>query len=198
MSTPTRDRRGERRTRTQAEILDAAWALADRHGLASWTLRDLAAGVGMQAPSLYVYFDSKTALYDALFAQGYQQLLDRIASASRAGPPGDVLRRAAHLFVDFAVERPARYALLFLGTLPGFAPSPRSYALAQQVLEELEAVLASAGAAGAEAGDMFTALMTGLASQQVSNDPRGTRWVRLVDDAVDMFLAAFAPVGGRP
>jgi hypothetical protein len=35
---------------------------------------------------------------------------------------------------------------------------------------------------------MFTALFTGLTSQQVSNDQGGDRWVRLVDDALDMFL----------
>ncbi|MEP6649977.1 MAG: hypothetical protein ABJA74_08695 [Lapillicoccus sp.] len=30
--------------------------------------------------------------------------------------------------------------------------------------------------------------MTGLASQQVSNDPGGDRWTRLVDDAIDLLL----------
>jgi mRNA degradation ribonuclease J1/J2 len=30
--------------------------------------------------------------------------------------------------------------------------------------------------------------MTGLTDQQISNDPGGTRWRRLVDRAVDMLL----------
>lgn len=57
------------------------------------------------------------------------------------------------------------------------------------MVDELAVVLADAGAPGAEALDLYTALMTGLASQQVSNDPGGARWARLVDEAVDMYLA---------
>jgi AcrR family transcriptional regulator len=193
-SVPVRDRRAERHQRTKEEILAAAWALAQERGLAGWALRDLAAAVGMRAPSLYVYFASKSAVYDALYADGYRDLLALVDAADRSGSPREQLRRAAHLFFGFAVEQPARYALLFLRTLPGFVPSEESYALAQSVLDELAALLVAAGAPGAEALDLYTALLTGLTTQQVSNDPGGDRWARLVDAAVDMFLAA---QGGR-
>ena len=33
-------------------------------------------------------------------------------------------------------------------------------------------------------------LLTGLVTQQMSNDPGGDRWARLIDRAVDMFVAA--------
>jgi hypothetical protein len=36
---------------------------------------------------------------------------------------------------------------------------------------------------------MFRALITGLVSLQVANDPGGDRWIRLQDDALDMFFA---------
>jgi hypothetical protein len=36
--------------------------------------------------------------------------------------------------------------------------------------------------------DLWTAVMTGLTDQQISNDPGGTRWTRLVDRAVDMLM----------
>jgi hypothetical protein len=36
--------------------------------------------------------------------------------------------------------------------------------------------------------DMWTAMMTGLTDQQISNDPGGDRWMQLVDRAVDMLL----------
>ena len=38
-----------------------------------------------------------------------------------------------------------------------------------------------------EAIDLLTALGTGLADQQLSNDPGGDRWIRLIDDAAEMF-----------
>ena len=75
---PRTDRRAARREATKAEILDAAWALVREHGLAALALRDLAARVGMRAPSLYQYFPSKHAIYDAMFTQGTQRALDAI------------------------------------------------------------------------------------------------------------------------
>lgn len=56
--------RVRRREQTRREILEAAWRLAGRDGVASLSLRDLAREVGMRAPSLYTYFDSKAAIYD--------------------------------------------------------------------------------------------------------------------------------------
>jgi hypothetical protein len=36
-------------------------------------------------------------------------------------------------------------------------------------------------------------MMTGLTDQQISNDPGGVRWKKLVDRTVDGFLLGFAP-----
>lgn len=190
MTETRRDRRAERHTATKREILDAAWRLARERGLAGWSLRDVADVVGMRAPSLYVYFDSKNALYDAMFAEGYGELFERYAGLPRDGDPRGLLHTAAHMFFDFCVEDPARYQLLFLRTIPGFEPSPASYALAVQRLSDGAEVLAAAGAGEPEYVDLWTALLTGLTSQQISNDPGGDRWARLVDHAVDMFLAS--------
>lgn len=191
-----RDRRADRHAATRREILDAVWKLARERGLAGWALRDVAEAVGMRAPSLYVYFASKNALYDAMFADGYAALLaraGRLEEAHGGAAPVDLVRAGAAMFVDFCAEDPARLQLLFLRTLPGFEPSADSYALAQRTLERMSAVLAAAGLGAAEHLDLWTALLTGLATQQVSNDPGGDRWRRLVDPAVDMFLAAHLP-----
>jgi AcrR family transcriptional regulator len=187
------DRRAARHAATKAEILDAAWQLARERGLSGWTLRDVAEAVGMRAPSLYVYFDSKNALYDAMFADGNAELLRRARAAAddvamRRPPAAEVLRIAAFLYFDFCVEDPARYQLLYLRTVPGFVPSEASFALAHEVLDQGTAVLRDVGAG--DRIDLWTALLAGLVTQQVSNDPGGERWRRLVDPAVEMFLAA--------
>jgi AcrR family transcriptional regulator len=190
------DRRRARHAATKQDIVAAAWRLAHERGLGGWSLRDVAEAVGMRAPSLYVYFDSKNAVFDAMFADGYRELLSRVgpAAAEVAGRPAEeVLRRAARLFFDFCVEDPARYQLLFLRTVPGFEPSPESYALARQALDDMGKVMEGIGLGAPEHLDLWTALVTGLASQQVSNDPGGDRWYRLVDPAVDMFLSARLP-----
>ena len=180
------DRRAERHIETRERIVQTAWALARERGLAGWSLRDVAESVGMRAPSLYVYFDSKNAVYDAMFADGYRTLMARIAATSTEGAPAEVLRRAANLSFDFSVEDPARHQLLFLRTIPGFTPSAESYTLAQAVLEKLTDVLRTAGVGSTEQVDLWTAMFTGMASQQISNDPGGDRWHRLIDDAVTL------------
>jgi AcrR family transcriptional regulator len=188
LENPTRDRRAERREATKAEILDAAWEIVRTEGLAGLTLRDVAKKVGMQAPSLYQYFDSKHAIYDAMFAQGNQALLDRFADVKPTGDPMADMRRSARTFVEFSAEDAARYQLLFQRTIPGFEPSQESYALALQVLEGGRARLTAAGFEGQRALDLWTSVVAGLAAQQTANEPGGTRWVRLVDEAVDMYV----------
>jgi AcrR family transcriptional regulator len=184
------DRRAQRHATTRQEILDAAWQLARDRGLTGWSLREVAEAVGMRAPSLYVYFDGKDAIYDAMFAQGYEQLLADVEEVPVDGVPTAVLRRAAHAFFDFYVSDPARHQLLFHRAIPGFTPSEASYALARRALDRLREVLAASGLDRPETVDLWTALLTGLAAQQASNDPGGDRWARLVDPAVDMFLAS--------
>ena len=124
LEVPNRDRRAERRSATQAEILEAARGLCAANGLASLSLRDLARQIGLKAPSLYSYFESKNAIYDAMFAQGCQQLLDE----RPARIPTDLLdgiRAILGYFVSFCVADPVRYQLLFQRTIPGFEPSAR-------------------------------------------------------------------------
>lgn len=189
---PIPDRRSARREATRAEILDAAWALAREHGLAGLSLRDVAKAVGMQPPSLYGYFDAKAAIYDAMFADGYRQLLARREAVPVPATAADV-KAGVRQWFDFATADPARYQLLFQRTIPGFEPSAESMALASEALAWAAEGLAAIGVTDPGALDLLTALVTGLADQQISNDPGGDRWGRLLDDALDMFLAHVKP-----
>ena len=113
-----------RREAAKAEILDAAWALVREHGLAALALRDLAARVGMRAPSLYQYFASKHAIYDAMFAQGTQQALDAITPSLTETDTHELLRGIAKSMFEFTVNDPARGA----ASLPADDPRLRAVA----------------------------------------------------------------------
>jgi AcrR family transcriptional regulator len=185
LDTPKRDRRAERREATKAEILAAAWELCAAEGLAGLSLRELASRVGMQAPSLYSYFASKHDIYDAMFAQGYRDFFEqRPFPEDRSLVEG--LRFMAHSFATFCTSNPVRYQLLFQRTIPGFEPSEESYAIAVAGLARTAAWFEEHGIA--HALDMYTGILTGLVDQQLSNEPGGDRWLRLIDDAMDMFL----------
>lgn len=184
-----------RRAATREEILDAAWALAREHGLAGFSLRDLAQAVGMKAPSLYEYFDGKEAIYDAMFAQGYEQF----AAAISVEPDDDVRKRfkaAARRFADFCAADPARFQLLFQRPIPGFVPSPASYEIAVAAYEQMRQEMGEIGITDQADLDLWTSISTGLVSQQMSNDPGGDRFVRLIDKAVDMYLEHVLPERG--
>jgi AcrR family transcriptional regulator len=159
------------------------------HGVAGLSLRDLGQKVGMRAQSLYSYFDSKDALYDALFADGFREYMDRRQRVAQTGDPRADLRATLRGYFDFCIEDHARYQLLFQRTIPGFEPSPESYAPSVEGLEMLRRLLADAGGTDPGDLDLLTGLMTGLIDQQISNDPGGDRWYRLYDDAFDMFFA---------
>ena len=182
-----RDRRRARHEATKQEILDAAWHLVRAVGLNALSLRALADVVDMEPQSLYTYFTSKRAVYDQLFADGNRELLARFEGVEISDDPHEALRTTARLFVTFAAEDQARYELLFLRTIPDFEPSPESYAVALEVFSKGRSVLSAAGLGDEADFDLWTALVAGLASQQLANDPGGDRYIRLIDDAVAMF-----------
>jgi AcrR family transcriptional regulator len=159
-------------------------------GLGGLTMRDLAARVGMRAPSLYSYFASKNDIYDAMFRQGYEQMASRMRPFLDLDElDREIFRTASRVFFDFCTEDPDRYQLLFQRTLPGFEPSPESFSLAEELMAKLQAALTELGATEPSDVDMWTAISSGLTSQQIANDPGGNRWNRLLDDAIDMFFA---------
>jgi AcrR family transcriptional regulator len=183
------DRRKARHEVKRAEILAQAWLLARRDGLAAISLRDLAESVGLRQPSLYVYFESKLHLYDAMFADGYRQLLSFIAGRSYGGDPRRALARFLGDLVQFSSDDIVRHQMLFQRTIPGFEPSAGAFALALEFYEVARELIAAAGVTDQRNIDIFTAMANGLAHQQVANEPGGKRWVRLASDVTEMFLA---------
>ncbi len=182
-----RDRRRDRHEATKEEILATAWSMVRADGLAALSLRALAHAVDMEAQSLYTYFASKNALYDRMFADGNQELARRFADTEMPADARGALRAVAGIFVKFAAEDQARYQLLFLRTIPGFQPSRESYAIAVEVFDSARTILTRGGLRNEADFDLWTAVVAGLAGQQLANDPGGDRYIRLIDNAVTMF-----------
>jgi AcrR family transcriptional regulator len=186
---PRRDRVAERREATRTEILEAAWQLAQEKGLAEFTLRDLAERVGMRAPSLYSHFESKHAIYDAMFGQAWsdfeQVALAELPELPQA--PRAALRRIARVFFDFAVSNPVRHQLMNQRTIPGFEPSADSYAPSVRVWELGDQLFRDFGVTDPADSYICEAIIAGLINQQLANDPGGTRYSALLDRAMDIW-----------
>jgi AcrR family transcriptional regulator len=195
------DRRAIRRQETLAEIVGASWDLVQEQGLAGLSMRDLGERVGMRAQSIYSYFASKHEIYDAMFLEGYQAFATSMTEAFEGMQPASGQRSTAqlmaHTFFEFCTSDPVRYQLLFQRTIPGFEPSPESWAVAQNAYEQNRLLLAGVDIQDQATLDLWTAMLTGLVDQQISNDPGGDRWERLVDRAVDMLLT-YAQIHTNP
>lgn len=204
---PKVDRRRLRRQRTIEEALDTAVAIMEEAGVGGLSMSEIARRLGMRQPSLYKYFPSLHAVYDALFARGVQRTRAAIRAAVEAEGPRGVLtiRAAARALLRWAVENPALAQLLYWRPVPGFAPSAATFAASERQLDALRAAFTAAVQAGelhpdAASGDaprLFTIVLSGIISQQLANEPGadyGTgMFTRLTDAALDMFFARYAP-----
>ncbi|WP_165555756.1 TetR/AcrR family transcriptional regulator [Kribbella pittospori] len=212
MSTAGLDRRTRRRQATIEEILDVAIELMEAEGVAALSLSAVARRLGMQPPSLYQYFPSKMAIYDALFQRGAELFLAAQRDAIAAATTDDVVE--LHLigstaWARWCLEHRVYSQLLFWRTIPGFEPSPEAYAPAQEALLEVRRHLQAgvdAGrlhpdAAGEDGIALFTSITAGLLSQQIANEPDASleegRFSRLLPVVLEMFYQHYAPTRGK-
>jgi AcrR family transcriptional regulator len=196
MTASASSRRDVRRARAEREILDAAWAETARTGVAALSVREVARSVGIRQQSLTYYFPTKQALMDALFADGFAELRREFDRLPAAEDPVDGVVDVAVAFVDHCVARPAAYHLMFQGTVPGFHPSEESHAIALCALQELLQRLAAAGVSDPEDLALVRSVMSGIAAEQIANDPGGRLFA---DQTARGIRAVLATVGtGRP
>lgn len=205
------DRRTRRRQQTIGEILDVAIELMGSEGVAALSLSAVARRLGMQPPSLYQYFPSKMAIYDALFQRGAELFLAAQREAVAAATTDDVVE--LHLigttaFARWSMQNQVYSQLLFWRTIPGFEPSPEAFAPAQEALADLRAHLQAgvdAGrlhpdAASDEGLAVFTSVTAGVLSQQLANEPDASfdegRFSRLLPVVLEMFYQYYAPTRG--
>ena len=183
------DPRPGRHAARRDEIIQAAWAEAETRGLSAISLTEVARRVGLRQPSLYSYFASKNALIDAMFAQAASSLLHQIEQTDYPASPRDGAKLVARTVLQFGVSNPTQSQLIFQRTIPGYEPSADAYAPALRMQDRYVRKLADAGVTAPADVDIFTALVAGLASQQLANDPGGDRWVSQLDTVLDMFFA---------
>ena len=195
-----------RRQAVVEEVLDHAVDVMTELGVGGLSVSEVARRMGMRGPSLYKYFPSLHALYDALFGRG----LASLSAAERAGVEGEEpgvprLRAGGRAVVGWSVENPALAQLLFWRPVPGFEPSDATFAASADDMSQVRAELAEAVRRGQlapsadsdEALRLYTVVLSGLISQQMANEPDVPfdtgRFTALTDSALDMYFQNYAP-----
>jgi AcrR family transcriptional regulator len=100
----------EPRTPRAQQIVAVALELLEAEGPDALSMRRVADGVGIRAPSLYEHLPDKRALEAAIISVGFERLADAFDAA--AAQPGDPLARAAGVYRAFAAAHPHLYRLM--------------------------------------------------------------------------------------
>lgn len=151
----SRNRRGEG-SRLRAEIVQAAAEILDEGGGEdAVTLRAVARRIGIAAPSIYRHFADRDQILLAVVQEAFAELKTRIETAlSGVDKPDDRLRAVCATYLDFALERPNRYRILFGGgwKVAGAAESVEMSPGAEQIGGDVFALLVQAVRDCADAG----------------------------------------------
>ncbi|MBT8399272.1 MAG: TetR/AcrR family transcriptional regulator [Rhodothermia bacterium] len=96
-------------------ILDSARKVVVEEGYAALTMRRLAKMIGYSATSIYLHFESKDALLHALIEEGMDLLHARLTEAvARAESDADAVRMVCREYVDFGLDNPEYYEVMFM------------------------------------------------------------------------------------
>jgi AcrR family transcriptional regulator len=177
---PRSDRRTRRRQQTIEEILDIATQVMTEYGVNGLSLAEVARRLGVQPPSLYKYFPSLMAIYDALFLRGQLEHLEAMRQGMSDADPGlAALIAGLEASGRWLLANRAVAQLLFWRPVPNFEPSAEAFAPSIAMVAMQRVALADAVAAGElgpeadseEAVYLISTLIVGVASQAMANEP---------------------------
>ncbi|MPZ71700.1 MAG: TetR family transcriptional regulator [Nitriliruptorales bacterium] len=200
------DRRSRRREQTITEALDHAGDIMAEQGVGGLTISQMARRMGVKPPSLYKYFPSLHAVYDALFARGLAGVDAVVADVVASAPAGlPRIEAGVEAVVRWCIEHPALAQLLYWRPVPGFEPSSGTFSASVRSTEQLRDELREAVRLGQldpradsdEAARLLTILISGLITQQMANEPGAGydsgRFTTLTRQAQNMFRCYYQP-----
>src|SRR5688500_6104847 len=107
-------------------ILREARKIYERHGLPGLSIRRVSARVGVTPMALYRHYAGKDALLDALVAEGFAEWETYVARAADEPTPMSRVRAILAVYVEFALDHPRLFELMFLTPRKGIPPAPAS------------------------------------------------------------------------
>lgn len=99
----------------------------DREGADAVTMRRVAKAVGITPMALYRHFADRDGLLNALAEAGFREMAQHFAEAAKPDKPERRLRENVDTFLDFALEKPRLFELMFLKTRAGARRFPGDF-----------------------------------------------------------------------
>jgi AcrR family transcriptional regulator len=102
-------------TGLRAATLDTTRTLLVRDGYENLSMRKIARQVGCSVSSIYEHFASKDQLVHALIDEGFQRWYQIVSEAAEApGTPAERLDLHCRKYVDFGLENPEYYEIMYM------------------------------------------------------------------------------------
>ena len=153
-------KRQETREKIEAQIIELGRRHLVTEGAAGLSLRAVARDLGMVSSAVYRYVASRDDLLTLLLVDAYSELADAVdrAGAAAGGSWSDQLLAMAHAARGWAIDQPARWALLYGSPVPGYhAPRERTIGPGTRVVAALFGAVGTGIAAGAITGSNVAA-----------------------------------------
>src|SRR4030088_1812187 len=97
----------------RAALVRAAIQLLEESGETDLSLRAVARRAGVSPAAPYRHYADREALVSAVAAVGYRELAERLAAAHPAPATPEQLASVAVAYVQFALEQPALFRMMF-------------------------------------------------------------------------------------
>jgi AcrR family transcriptional regulator len=97
----------------RAALVRAAMGLLEEGGETALSLRAVARRAGVSPAAPYRHYADREALVSAVAAVGYRELAERLAAAHPSPSTPEELARVAIAYVQFALDRPALFRIMF-------------------------------------------------------------------------------------
>lgn len=138
----------------RGRVVRAAEGLFAELGYQGVTLRAIAKALGQSHTAPYRYFDGKSEIFTAARLAAYARFAEAQEQACReSGDPVDCLARLGTAYVQFAIDAPDAYRLMFELKQPGAASSPELLAAESRAWSPLRDTVEAAVGAGRLRGD---------------------------------------------
>lgn len=107
------DKKIKKREDAREVILHAAKKLFTTEGYQATSIRKIASGIGLSPTTIYIYYKDKSEIAHALHQVGFVKLRTMLLTLKHVDSPFERLKALGKTYLEFALENPDYYELMF-------------------------------------------------------------------------------------
>jgi AcrR family transcriptional regulator len=165
-------------------LVEVGWGLLLQGGPPAVTMKAVASALGVTSPALYRHVASQDELLDLLRERAGASFAVALVAGLRGGDARERLRSLGLAYVEFGLDHPAVYRLLFVDQpMTRLSPAPTAPGAGYRLLVDRVAEVAAAGGLPADADPDQVAMLLWATVHGLVTLFLGAGGSRVMDDA---------------